>query len=86
MNGLSSREGDVLGLVIGGLTIAEISRRLWISPETTKTHLAHIRKKFGVLRMTDIRAAGILAEMAANMTPNVSGAVDVAASPGGLDE
>ena len=69
MNGLSFREDDVLELVIGGLTIAEISRRLWISPETTKTHLAHIRKKLGLRRMTDVRVAGIIAEVEKSQCP-----------------
>ena len=69
MKALSAREGDVLELVIGGLTIAEISRRLWISTETTKTHLANVRKKMGLRRCTDVRAAGIVAEMEKSRCP-----------------
>jgi DNA-binding CsgD family transcriptional regulator len=45
---LTERELDVLALVAQGLTNREISRRLFISPATVRTHLEHIYDKLGV--------------------------------------
>ena len=45
---LTERELDVLSLVAQGLTNREISRRLFISPATVRTHLEHIYEKLGV--------------------------------------
>ena len=45
---LTERELDVLVLVAQGLTNREISRRLFISPATVRTHLEHIYDKLGV--------------------------------------
>jgi DNA-binding NarL/FixJ family response regulator len=51
---LSARETEVLKLVAGGLTNAEIGRRLFISEATVKTHLLRI---FNKLDVTDRTAA-----------------------------
>jgi DNA-binding NarL/FixJ family response regulator len=45
---LTERELDVLTLVAQGLTNREISRQLFISPATVRTHLEHIYDKLGV--------------------------------------
>jgi DNA-binding NarL/FixJ family response regulator len=45
---LTERELDVLSLVAQGLTNREISRQLFISPSTVRTHLEHIYDKLGV--------------------------------------
>ena len=45
---LTERELDVLVLVAQGLTNRQISRRLFISPATVRTHLEHIYDKLGV--------------------------------------
>jgi DNA-binding CsgD family transcriptional regulator len=45
---LTERELEVLGLVAQGLTNREISRELFISPATVRTHLEHIYDKLGV--------------------------------------
>jgi DNA-binding CsgD family transcriptional regulator len=45
---LTERELDVLALVAHGLTNRQISRRLFISPATVRTHLEHIYDKLGV--------------------------------------
>ena len=45
---LSVRENEVLDLVAGGATNAEIAERLWISPGTVRKHLEHIYVKLEV--------------------------------------
>ncbi|GAA4870737.1 response regulator transcription factor [Saccharopolyspora cebuensis] len=45
---LSSREIEVLGLVAEGLSNQEISKRLFLSQSTVKSHLVHIYDKLGV--------------------------------------
>lgn len=44
---LTPREREVLTLVAEGLSVAGISRRLYISESTTKTHIAKIYVKLG---------------------------------------
>jgi DNA-binding NarL/FixJ family response regulator len=44
---LSAREREVLDLLVDGLTIAQIARRLYIAESTAKTHVAHIYGKLG---------------------------------------
>jgi DNA-binding CsgD family transcriptional regulator len=44
---LTDREREILRLVAGGLTNAEIAGRLVISPLTAKTHVSRILGKLG---------------------------------------
>ena len=44
---LSSREKDVLELIMMGLTGPQMADKLCISPETVKSHRKHILKKTG---------------------------------------
>lgn len=44
---LSAREHEILVLLVEGLGVGAISRRLYISPSTTKTHVANIYAKLG---------------------------------------
>ena len=46
--GLSARELEVLRLIAGGLTNAEIGTRLMISEHTVHRHVTHILRKLGV--------------------------------------
>ncbi|SFP36139.1 response regulator [Amycolatopsis rubida] len=55
---LSPREIEVLGLVADGLSNLEISKRLFLSEATVKSHLAHIYPKLGVDSRTAAVAAG----------------------------
>jgi two-component system, NarL family, nitrate/nitrite response regulator NarL len=45
---LTSREHEVLALAAEGLSAAAIGARLFLSPATVKTHLAHVYDKLGV--------------------------------------
>ena len=53
--GLSTREVEVLEHLVAGGSNKEIARALAISPNTVKTHLAHLYEKLGV----DRRAAAV---------------------------
>ena len=44
---LSPREREVLQLLADGLGVAQISRQLFISDSTTKTHISHLYDKLG---------------------------------------
>jgi DNA-binding NarL/FixJ family response regulator len=44
---LSPREREVLGLLADGLAVAQISRRLYISESTAKTHISKLYEKLG---------------------------------------
>ena len=52
---LSQREIEILELLAAGASNREISRKLFISEATVKTHLAHVYDKLGV----DSRTAAI---------------------------
>ncbi|MDQ4501232.1 response regulator transcription factor [Sinomonas sp. ASV322] len=56
---LTPREAELLSLLTEGLSNRELSKRLFISEATVKSHLAHIYAKLGV----DSRAAAIAAAL-----------------------
>jgi len=49
---LSDREVDILLLLKEGLSTAEISRRLYISPSTAKSHISKIYERLGASNRT----------------------------------
>lgn len=57
-HGLTARELDVLTLLSGGLSNADIAARLWSSPRTASTHVERI---LGKLRVTSRTAAAAVA-------------------------
>jgi DNA-binding CsgD family transcriptional regulator len=50
--GITDRELETLGHLSGGLTNKEIARKLDISPNTVKTHIARLYEKLDVSRRT----------------------------------
>jgi len=46
--GLTEREAEVLRALAEGLSNVEIAGRIWVSPETVKTHIRSILAKLGV--------------------------------------
>jgi DNA-binding CsgD family transcriptional regulator len=56
---LSVREGEVLALIVEGLTNKEIGRRLNLSPDTVKNHVVHIIEKLGVTDRTQAAVTAI---------------------------
>lgn len=56
--GLTAREAEVLHLAASGISVEEIAGRLYVSPNTVKTHLTHVYAKLHVRGRTDaVRAA-----------------------------
>ena len=51
--GISDRELEVLELLAAGRTSKEIARRLEVSPNTVKTHVAKLYSKLDVTRRTE---------------------------------
>ena len=55
---LSPREHEILGLLAEGLTGREIARRLFLSPETVRTHIRNATKRLGA--KTRVQAVAIM--------------------------
>ena len=53
---LTMRERDVLSLIVEGSTNLEIARRLVIAPDTVKSHVKQILRKFGVTNRAQVIA------------------------------
>jgi DNA-binding NarL/FixJ family response regulator len=51
---LSRREREILQLIVGGLTSAEIGRRLHISVKTIDTHRSNMYRKLGLRNTVDL--------------------------------
>ena len=52
---LSPREQEVVALACLGRTNRQIAARLYLSPETIKTHMRHAQRKFGVTNKVQLR-------------------------------
>ena len=65
---LTAREVEVLALAAEGLSIAEISRELWLSAEGVRSHLKRAYRRLGASGRADAvvlaRRSGQLAEVA----------------------
>lgn len=56
--GVTSREVDVLALVVRGLSNAEVAELLFLSPRTVETHVAHLLAKTGAASRAQLRLDG----------------------------
>ncbi len=54
--GVTSREADVLGLLVDGATNSEIAERLFLSRRTVETHVAHLLQKTSAATRADLRS------------------------------
>jgi DNA-binding NarL/FixJ family response regulator len=63
---LSPREREVLGLLADGLGVAAISKQLYISESTTKTHISKVYEKLGAGN----RAQALMTAMRLGLIPN----------------
>ena len=63
---LSPREREVLGLLAEGLGVAQISKQLYISESTTKTHISKVYEKLGAAN----RAQALMTAMRLKLIPN----------------
>jgi DNA-binding NarL/FixJ family response regulator len=75
---LSSREKQVLGLVVMGLTNAEIAKRLFLAESTVKSHLSSGFSKLGVHSRNE--AAALILDPRTHLGPGIL------AVSGGLDQ
>ncbi len=74
---LSPRESEVLALLAEGLGVGPISRRLFISESTTKTHISKIYEKLGAGN----RAQAIMKAIAAGLIPTDVGPIEAQPVP-----
>jgi DNA-binding NarL/FixJ family response regulator len=63
---LSPREREVLGLLADGLGVAAISKQLYISESTTKTHISKVYEKLGAAN----RAQALMTAMRLGLIAN----------------
>jgi DNA-binding NarL/FixJ family response regulator len=65
--GLTRREVEILTLLAGGRTNAQLAKVLWVTEQTVKFHLSNIYRKLGVANRTEASswayAHGLLGEM-----------------------
>jgi ATP/maltotriose-dependent transcriptional regulator MalT len=63
--GLTPRELEILGLIAEGLSTQEIAEKLFVSPNTVKTHASRLFDKLGAGRPTQAvqigKASGLIA-------------------------
>jgi DNA-binding CsgD family transcriptional regulator len=64
--GVTSREVDVLVLVIEGLTNKQIAQRLYLSPKTVEKHIEHLMDKTGARSRAQLSGAAAAAGLEIN--------------------
>jgi DNA-binding NarL/FixJ family response regulator len=61
---VTSREVDVLALVMEGLSNKQIGERLYLSPKTVEKHVEHLMDKMRAASRVELAAAGQAAGVA----------------------
>lgn len=56
---LTRAEMDVVRLVVEGLSNREVAERLFVSPRTVETHLAHVFTKLGISSRRELRSQAV---------------------------
>ena len=69
--GLTPRESEVLGLLVDGLSQADIADRLFLSPKTVGTHIQRIIGKMGVKSRTQAVALAAREGLFDSLAPDV---------------
>ena len=77
MMSLTSRQAEVLELVVAGLSDQQIARRLGISSRTVEHHLARLRERTGTGNRTELTACTVAAGL---ISPAVGPALNEAGS------
>jgi DNA-binding CsgD family transcriptional regulator len=77
----TTREADVLVLVLAGLSTAALAERLCVSPATARTHCRALLRKLGAADRRALRARLLGADLGASVTAGQSAVVG---SPRGL--
>lgn len=67
--GITTRESEVLRLLVAGATNEEISKQLYMSVRTVKAHLASIFRKLGVNRRTSAATEALRLGLVTNEAP-----------------
>ena len=55
-HGLTSRQSEVLGRLVGGERVSTIAKALFVSQSTVRNHLVGIFKQFGVHSQSELLA------------------------------
>lgn len=53
-NKFTGKEGEIIKLVIEGMSNKQIAKRLFIAERTVKTHIGHIFAKVGIKHRADL--------------------------------
>jgi DNA-binding CsgD family transcriptional regulator len=78
LGALTPRERQVAWLAAAGRTNRQIAEALIVSPETVKTHIAHVLQKLGVRSKVDLRVLALDLELELGTpTPHLGAEVEV---------
>ena len=66
---LTAREFEVLQCLVDGLGPTQLATHLYISPNTSRTHIKTIRQKLGVHSMLEIVSLAVSEGMRPRRTP-----------------
>lgn len=70
---LTRREREILRIVAGGASNAEVARQLWVTEQTVKFHLRNIYRKLDVSNRTQASRLAYASGLVGEQTPRVGG-------------